>query len=275
MVLIKLSIITINYNDAAGLEATIQSVVTQTWRDVEFIVIDGGSTDESKTVLEKYRQDIAYSISEKDKGIYNAMNKGIDAAKGEYLLFLNSGDTLFNDAVLETVVPSLKDADIVYGDLLIKEPAKEWVKHYNERLTFDYFMRDTLPHQGAFISRELLIKSGKYDENLKIVADWKFFLDAVCKYDAVTKYLPQVISIYDYTGVSSRPEYFAVQLEEKKKVLISGYPLHADSYRELEDLRYLKRHYEDLTKNFFVRKIFALQLKSRALSGKFRKLFKK
>ncbi|WP_255155801.1 glycosyltransferase family 2 protein [Ferruginibacter sp. HRS2-29] len=270
-----LSIITINYNDAAGLEATIASVISQTYREVEFIVIDGGSADESKTLLEKYQQDIAYSVSEKDKGIYNAMNKGIDAATGKYLLFLNSGDVLSNNTVLETIVPSLQDADIVYGDLLIKEPAKEWVKHYNERLTFEYFMRDTLPHQGSFISRDLLIKAGKYDEGLKIVADWKFFLDAVCRYEAATKYVPLVITVYDYTGISSRPEYFEVQLAEKKKVLLSGYPLHADSYSELEELRYLKRHFEDLTKNFFVRKIFALQLKSRAISGKFKKLFKK
>ena len=88
----KLSIITINYNNLAGLQRTIDSVVCQTWHDYEWIIIDGGSSDGSKELIEQYQEYITYWCSEPDKGIYNAMNKGIDHAHGDYLIFMNSGD---------------------------------------------------------------------------------------------------------------------------------------------------------------------------------------
>ena len=97
----KLSIITINYNNLAGLQKTIESVVSQTFRDFEWIVIDGGSVDGSRELIERYANSFSYWVSEPDKGIYNAMNKGIVVAKGDYLLFLNSGDWLCDEMALE------------------------------------------------------------------------------------------------------------------------------------------------------------------------------
>jgi len=112
----KLSIITVNLNNAEGLRKTIESVVTQTFTDFEYIIIDGGSTDGSVEIIKLYADKITYWVSEPDKGIYNGMNKGIMVAKGEYCQFLNSGDWLVNENVLKEV---FADVDIVYGDLKI------------------------------------------------------------------------------------------------------------------------------------------------------------
>ena len=109
----KLSIITINYNNQSGLQRTVESIVNQTWKEFEYIVIDGGSTDGSAAYLESQNKIFDYWVSEKDLGIYNAMNKGIKAATGHYLLFLNSGDELLNDKVLAQNHHNLENKDLV------------------------------------------------------------------------------------------------------------------------------------------------------------------
>src|SRR4051812_11860469 len=112
----KISIITINYNDKEGLRSTIDSVITQSFRDFEFLVIDGNSSDGGKEVLEEYKSHIDYCVSEPDTGVYNAMNKGIRAATGDYLLFLNSGDVLYNNDILARVDMEIRnDFGIYYG----------------------------------------------------------------------------------------------------------------------------------------------------------------
>ena len=119
--MLKLSIITINYNNLEGLKRTVESVVNQTWHEFEYIIIDGASNDGSAAYIESQSHHFDYWESEKDSGIYNAMNKGIKVATGEYLLFLNSGDHLFNDSVLEQNHQYLKIYDLVYFDLQIVE----------------------------------------------------------------------------------------------------------------------------------------------------------
>ena len=111
----KYSIITVNYNNREGLKRTIESVIHQTFRDFEFIVIDGGSTDSSAEVLKAYDEHISYWVSEKDNGIYDAMNKGIRKATGDYLNFMNSGDCFYDDDVLRNVTAYASDADIITG----------------------------------------------------------------------------------------------------------------------------------------------------------------
>jgi len=265
-----LSIITINYNNADGLKATLQSIKNQTFKEYELIIIDGGSTDSSKEEIKKYENKLVYWVSEKDSGIYNAMNKGIRVAKGDYLFFLNSGDTFFNDEVLQKVKPFLKETGLVYGNIQIDEPKKKWIKFYNERLDFEYFTRDTLPHQGCFIKRSLFTQIGLYDERLKIAADWKFFLQAICVYQVSSLYIDQVISNYDYSGISSSPEYYTLQKEEKDKILNELFPLHIDSLRELHALRNRKNFYDSFEKDFFVKKYFGAKLKWKAVKRKFK-----
>lgn len=196
----KLSIITINYNNVAGLEKTIRSVISQTFTDYEYIVIDGGSTDGSVDVIKKYGDNIDFWVSEPDKGIYNAMNKGIGHAHGEYLNFMNSGDCFYKPTVLEEATPMLTE-DIVAGEVINDETGAKKTPFHKEELSLLKFFYDTLPHQGVFIKHQLNEK-WKYDETLNITADRKFFIQALifqnCSYRdigiTVCKYEPGGIS---------------------------------------------------------------------------------
>jgi glycosyltransferase involved in cell wall biosynthesis len=230
----KLSIITINLNNASGLQRTMQSVFAQTFTDYEYIIIDGGSTDGSKELIEKHQDKFVYAVSEKDNGIFNAQNKGILKSTGEYLLFLNSGDKLYDEKILYYVNSFLDSTSIIYGDILVKELDKSWVKKYNENLSFDYFTKDTLPHQASFIKRSLFEFAGLYDETLQISADWKFFLEAICKYNVTSKYLGTVITEYDYSGISSVPDNWEIIVRERKAILKKEWKYFQHLQNELE-----------------------------------------
>lgn len=203
----KLSIITINLNNAVGLERTIQSVVSQTYKDYEYIVIDGNSQDGSVDIIRKYEKQITTWISEKDTGIYNAMNKGIQRATGEYILFLNAGDTLYDQFILTKVFSENNyTEDILYGDYL-------WVhnEHGEELMSFaglpsrmNYKNFRTLPHSGgAFIKRVLFENYGGYDESLKIIGDKDHYMRLILQYGVSLRYLSLVLSRYDGYGLSA------------------------------------------------------------------------
>jgi glycosyltransferase involved in cell wall biosynthesis len=232
-----ISIITVNLNNVAGLRQTLESIFSQGYKDVECLVIDGGSNDGSKQLMDQFAYKSIYALSEPDNGIYHAMNKGIAMAKGEWLLFLNSGDLLFNPRVLGDIVPQLDNQGIVYGDLMIKEPTKSWIKKYDQPLSFEYFTRDTLPHQGAFIHRKLFNEMGLYDESGILCADWQFFLEAVCRYAYPAKYLDMLIAIYDYTGLSSREDGSKRMQKEKEAILKREWAAMQSLQTQLAELR--------------------------------------
>ena len=194
----KYSIITINYNNRDGLERTIQSVINQTCQDFEYIIIDGGSTDGSVDVIKKYADRIDYWVSEPDKGIYNAMNKGILQAHGEYLNFMNSGDCFFDDKVLHKVLSS--SGDIILGSVFRNDINKIVRPSIKESL-YSLFLSD-YNHQSTFFHRNLF-DSNKYDESLKIVSDWKFILQCALFYNAAIVIIDIVVAKYEDAGVSS------------------------------------------------------------------------
>lgn len=233
----KISIITINYNNAEGLRQTIQSVLEQSYTAIEYIVIDGASTDGSQLVVEEFSSKLAYALSEADKGIYNAMNKGIKVATGDYLLFLNSGDKLLGNDTIERVVANGMEADLVYGDLQFVDGTKEWTWNLPETLTFQTFYTSTIAHPSTFIKRALFVTVGLYDEALKIVSDWKFFLLATAKHNCSYKHINQVISAYNFDGISSRPENLIAIALERAEVLAKEFPLFVPDYEELKQLK--------------------------------------
>lgn len=210
----KLSIITINYNNRDGLRKTIESVVNQTWQDFEYIVIDGGSKDGSVEVIKEFANHIDYWVSEPDKGIYNALNKGVAVAQGEYCNFMNSGDCFCNDTTLEKVFAINSSSDLICGNTI----TPHYIKKAPPEITFQFLFNFAICHQSAFIRTTLMKKYG-YDEKYKIVADRKFFIQALlldnCSYQAADV---DVVK-YDITGfsaanpVQSRLEYAQV-LEE-------------------------------------------------------------
>lgn len=197
----KLTIITINLNNKDGLQKTIESVINQTCQDFEWVVIDGGSTDGSKELIEKYSDHINYWVSEPDKGIYNAMNKGIIASRGECFLFLNSGDRLCNYDVINNILPELENADFYLGNQIQNFKIKN-IKIENNHDLITYLSQYPLPHQSLFINKRVFIKYGLYREDYRIFSDWILCFEALIKGNAIIKKIDHTISIYDTTGIS-------------------------------------------------------------------------
>ena len=207
-----LTIITINRNNAAGLEKTMQSVLSQTRPDFEYVVVDGASTDDSVAVIERLAPafgDRLKWISEPDKGIYNAMNKGIGMATGEYIQILNSGDGLVAPDVVDRMFSALEKEgrpSILYGNMLKSFPDGRIQRDRSfagEEMTLLGFYQGTLNHSPAYIRRSLFDRYGLYDESLKISSDWKWYLQAIVFGDEKPVYADIDITRFDMTGISS------------------------------------------------------------------------
>ncbi|MGC3978990.1 MAG: glycosyltransferase [Paludibacteraceae bacterium] len=253
----KLSIITINYNNATGLRKTMENVFAQTSMDFEYIVVDGGSTDSSCQVISeqlgvtidkrlvindkliKKEGEAEVNgipvrwISEKDDGIYHAMNKGIGMAQGEYVQFLNSGDVLATVDVTKRMlfelkqqaVSSKRQIEILYGNML---------KPYKGKILCDKgfagrqpnmldFYTGSLNHSPAYIQRTLFEKFGPYDESLKIVSDWKWYLQVIALNNVMPVYTDMDVTVFDMTGISNTNS--TLDKAERRKVLEELLPL--------------------------------------------------
>lgn len=221
-----LSIVTINRNNAAGLEKTLQSVLDQTRKDFEYIVVDGASTDDSVEIIKHYStlfHDRLRWISEPDKGIYNAMNKGIKMASGEYLQFVNSGDCLASDDVVERVYVALENHGrpaILYGNMLKDMPNGRIIcdrGFAGQEVSFLGLYTGTLNHSPAYIRRDLFDKYGFYDENLRIVSDWKWYLQSIVYGGEKPVYEDMDVTLFDMTGISETNK--GLCQEERDQVL--------------------------------------------------------
>jgi glycosyltransferase involved in cell wall biosynthesis len=211
----KLSVITINYNNLKGLKQTVESVVNQSYRDFEYIIIDGASTDGSAEYINEKQHHFQYWVSEPDKGIYNAMNKGIAQANGQYLLFLNSGDYLENPNVLEAVIPELTgEYSFISCNLVMDNGIDAYIKEHPEEISFGYIYHHTLKHPATLIHRRIFEKYGLYNENNKIVSDWELFFVALCLNSESYKKSDIVLTHFDMVGISSTEYYQAVSERE-------------------------------------------------------------
>lgn len=226
------SIITINYNNKEGLRKTIESVINQTYKDFEYIIIDGSSTDGSVDIIHHYSNNINYWVSEKDNGIYHAMNKGTKQAQGEYCLFMNSGDCFYDNNVLKIVAEQDCKEDIYVGKVFSQKDGQIISPPPSREISFYHLYSGAIPHQGAFIKTRLLRKY-PYDETLKISSDWKFFLQTIIIDNCTFKYIDSFITKYDLEGISSsNPEKMR---HEKEQVLAEIFPA-----RVLADYRFMK-----------------------------------
>ncbi len=214
----RYSIITINYNNKEGLEHTLKSVINQTFKGFEYIIIDGGSTDGSVDVIKQYADHVTYWVSEKDKGIYNAMNKGVVQARGEYLVFMNSGDCFHSPDVL-TLMSDYQE-DIICGKVF-KGNTTIPSGHYKSTITLVDLMRGSLPHQAMFIKRELMLKH-PYDENYKILSDWKFCIQALVLDNCTFRNSDVIVADYDVSGISSNSK--GLLPKEREQILKEMFP---------------------------------------------------
>ena len=221
----SLSIITVNRNNARGLKRTISSVLAQTYPDFEFIIIDGASEDESRGIIRENAGHLNYWISEPDNGIYHAMNKGVKVAKGEYCLFLNSGDYLVDSYVIEKIFSHDIRADIISGDVLKMRPNNKFRRVSSPgSISLHKLCIHSLPHQATLIRTSLFEEIGYYTESYKIVSDWEFFLKALVIHEKSYRHIDVDISYFKIGGISSSKENFALSREESQDCLKNHFP---------------------------------------------------
>ena len=238
----KLSIITINYNNAEGLKKTLASVASQTYRNIEHIIIDGGSTDGSVDIIREYENTIKRSVtinqstiqvkwvSEPDLGIYNAMNKGIRNASGEYIQILNSGDVLASPDVTAKMIAALNDemsrdkslndgVPILYGNMIKKDYATGKVigKSREVEYSLRQYFSSTMNHDCCYFRRDLFETYGLYDESLKIVSDWKWFMQVIGLGKVKPIYVNIDVTIFDASGISE--SNLELRNKERRQVL--------------------------------------------------------
>lgn len=288
----KLSIVTINRNNAEGLRKTIESVLSQTYREIEYIIIDGASTDNSvdvirASVLQAEGLDVKW-LSEPDKGIYNAMNKGIEIALGkrvvdafnrsersedknkvlpDYIQILNSGDILASADVTERMVAEIEKSEypeLLYGNMIRKDYSTG--KFDGKSKEVDYSLRQyyasTMNHDCCYIHRDIYEKYGLYDENLKIVSDWKWFLQAIGLGNVKPVYADIDVTIFDCSGISETN--LELRNKERRQVLkelmppaiLADYDAHAFDAEQMNRLR--KYHLYGLV-YFIERVLFKLE----------------
>ena len=283
----KLSIITINYNNAEGLCKTLESVVGQTYRNFEHVIVDGGSTDKSVEVIKQYETHVRSSeqpftikwLSEPDNGIYNAMNKGIRRASGDYIQILNSGDALYAADVTERMIAALSTSDnnqmsILYGnmirdygngkvsrDICLGDRVEDAKPHEVEWTMYD-FIKGTVNHDPTYIHRSLYEKYGLYDENLKICSDWKWFVNAVVFGGEKLYYVPIDVTLFDTTGISETQLEFREKERhgELEKLLPAAILKDYDRYHfPIAQYKRLKKHHLWSLVYFWERVLFKLE----------------
>lgn len=257
----KHSIVTINYNNAEGLKRTLDSVASQTYRDIEHVIIDGGSTDSSLVAIKEYvaanpNKDPFFKhtinwVSEKDEGIYNAMNKGIRKATGAYIQILNSGDILASPEVTERMVAAVEKEEypeLLYGNMIKKDYkiGKIINKSGEVEYSLHQYYSGTINHDCCYFRRDLFDTYGLYDESLKIVSDWKWFIQAIGLGKVKPVYVDIDVTIFDASGISETN--LELRNKERRKVLeevlssavLADYDAHSF---EMEQMKRLKTHH--------------------------------
>ena len=248
-----LSIITINRNNAVGLEKTLKSVANQTFKEFEYVVVDGASTDNSVEKIKIFESQFAHLtwVSEPDAGIYNAMNKGIRVATGDYIQILNSGDVLARDNVFERMLLALNEKnypEILYGNMLKDFGDGRVVRDggfAGSHPTMMGFIHGTLNHDPVYIQRSLFNKFGYYREDLPITADWRWYVEAIPFGGIAPVYVDIDVTVFDMTGISeTQVERRELERDEElKRILPVGVYNDYKMYSfPMEQYRRIKRY---------------------------------
>lgn len=219
---VKISVVTVVLNAAGSIEACIDSVLGQTYDNIEYLVIDGGSTDGTLDILARYRDKIDYQVSEPDRGLYHAMNKGVEAATGDYVYFLNSDDRFCDDAVVADVAAAIEGnppVDLVYGDVLMRSGTGEVTRQQQVSvLNRETLCRRGFCHQALFARRDAFSKTGGFSEQYRIVADGDWLARALAA-GATSLHLDRDIAVFSRDGLSGNTNWRA----EKRRSLRSNF----------------------------------------------------
>ncbi|MBP5501865.1 MAG: glycosyltransferase [Bacteroidales bacterium] len=230
----KISVVTVVYNSKALIENTVKSIINQSYNHIEYIVVDGGSTDGTIDILNSYKKNISTLISEPDHGIYDAMNKGISLATGDFVVFINSGDKFSSDDILEKIFsnPEAASADVVYGDTDITDSEGNIIHSRRhrppERLNWKSFKRGMLVCHQSFIARRNLVES--YNLNYRYAADFDWCIRILKKSKSVYN-SRQVISLFLEGGQTRKT--IVPGLKERFKIMRHHYGLISAIYRNI------------------------------------------
>lgn len=266
----RLSIITINYNNAKGLERTIKSVAKQTRRkDLEYIVVDGASNDGSLEVIKQYESQIDKWISEPDKGIYNAMNKGIANATGEYCLFLNSADVFCSPKSIERIINKQWYADVVQCDIFYQSANNKRILRRvfsPDGIAYYQFLKDSLYHQASFIKTSMLKEEG-YREDYRLVSDWAYYFKKLIVEGRTYQHIRIPITIFDMDGVSNSGN--PLDAAERKDFLLQYFS------EQILDKIIKQKEFEHVVESTYMshQERFLLNLTRRVLSNIFYRLY--
>lgn len=201
-----ISVITVCYNAEHNLEKTILSVLNQTYSNIEYIIIDGGSTDGTIDIIRRYVNRLSYWTSEPDNGIYDAMNKGIQKANGEWLNFMNAGDVFSSTMILEQMSGAIKSGIRILRGNIIRIYPKFRVKSVGvtaqDPSLMDMF-DNTFHHQACLISVSLFRQFGLYSTDYRLCSDWKFFFDCVVLHNVKSQYVDLTVAYFKMDGTST------------------------------------------------------------------------
>lgn len=214
------SIITVCFNSERHIIQCIESVVAQTYKDYEYIVVDGESEDATLNILDNYQEAITELVSEKDNGIYHAMNKGLDLARGDIIFFLNSDDCFHDCEVLRDVANAFSSSgslDIVFGDQIRTNGTYNKVLRQPDSVTRVRLARRTLQHQTIFAKRVLFDKTDGFDESLKVVADYKWILDVFLRLKCEYRHIERLISVMSSQGISGTESFESERIRVMKE----------------------------------------------------------
>lgn len=212
----KISVVTVCYNAAGVLEETMLSVLNQTYKDIEYIIVDGGSTDGTVDIIKKYADRIAYWVSEPDKGIYDAMNKGTKLATGNFLIFLGAGDLFYTTNVIKNVVEQIKNPNVAYyGNVIFKGVGKKYLGKFNKIK----WATTNISHQAIFYPKQVY-RIYVYNTIYRVYADYAYNLNLL-KEKVKFVYIDEVITLYDMTGFSANNRDEAFQKDFRNLLLNS------------------------------------------------------
>lgn len=219
----KVSVITVCYNAEEFIEHAIASVLAQTYTNIEYLIIDGNSNDNTVSIINKYKDKIHYFISEPDNGMYDAMNKGIKNASGDIFFFLNSDDVFYDKHVVENVVKTFQlneDVELIYGPIIITNPiTNETFIKTHEKISKSFFISGSICQQGIFFRADNFEKYGLFDDTYKIVGDYEWELRTFYKYNIKRKYYPQITVKFRDGGMGGSDKFSELHKKERQKVL--------------------------------------------------------
>ena len=227
------SIVTVCLNSGIEIESTADSIKQQNYTNFEWIVVDGGSDDGTLNVLGEYKDLISVLVSETDNGIYDAMNKGIEHAEGEYLIFINAGDSFFDKNTLTRINFSTK-SDLIVGNLLFMD--SHTIKKSPDNLDRFYMLKNTLPHQATFFHRRVFENYGNFDTSYRIAGDYEFFARMVNFGEPSYCFHPEIIAKFAGGGISSDPKYRNLRKRENHRIRWEYYPKYRLTLKSMKQV---------------------------------------